>query len=270
MKLDITRVKDFCTCPQLYDYKWNRGLRPRKEDRSKLDFGTAIHAGLEAYYKTWKVERATEAYLHKLDDVAPDHVQRAYGVVMLEKYAQNYPSDRSEFTVISVEKELTRKVGSHVLMGRLDLLVERRSEPKGIYHMQHKTVGHTVAMESYVRGFDLDWHERAYALLAREAGYACNGSIINLLRKTKVPSYLRSYVMHSEEALSRFEHDFLSEAAGIEQAEAFHMYPQRPTSCVKPWGLCAFHSACVLGDVDENEFEKREMDYVDAAVEEAS
>lgn len=58
----ISEVRDYETCPRLRHFAWVEGLVPRTLDM-KLHLGSAVHAGLAAYYRGENPHQALDAYV---------------------------------------------------------------------------------------------------------------------------------------------------------------------------------------------------------------
>ena len=265
MRINVSRLQEFMKCPQKYKYRFEMGVVPREEEREALDFGTKIHEGLRVWYQEKSVEGAVETF-NKTEPL--EHPMRGYGEVMVRDYVKRYYLEDMVMRTVGVEQEMEAPFGGHILQGRLDLIVEmEQAGGKHLWHVQHKTVGNTVGMENYVRQYDLAWHERAYLVLAKHNGMETEGTILNILRKTKIPSFLRVYLPMTEELLRRFEEDFVKIMRLIEDRE---YRPQSPEACWNYQRMCPDQSLCMGVPIMEEDWKEREPDYVDEAVEKDS
>jgi hypothetical protein len=156
-----------------------------------LDFGTAIHAGLEAYYqpKTWGYHtqmqaNALQGFLDSIRSTrcdAEDYEElKALGLGMLDNYFAWAPANDT-WKPVMVEQEFEIPLlGKAVYQGRIDLIVQ---DDHGYWILDHKT----TATFGSTEWLALDDQCSSYAwALKDELGLEVRGVIYNELRK-KVP-----------------------------------------------------------------------------------
>lgn len=173
-----------------------------------LDFGTAMHKALEAYYQpsTWddqalKEAMATQAFLESVKDIGTKvkigplefeqrwEELRALGLDMLAFYFHWAPS-RDTFTPVYTEVEFEVPIPGlpdTVYQGRIDLIVE---DEYGYWLVDHKT----TAQFGDTEWLALDDQCSSYAWAIRQQlGLEVRGVIYNELRKKapKKPKVLR-------------------------------------------------------------------------------
>jgi hypothetical protein len=210
----IIRTSDrgiFKRCRQQWD--WTSKIRQDLEPAfppQPLEFGTAIHRGMEAYYdpEMWphrgsavhlasmksafvaeatKQRKAYEAAV--ASGLDPERAEVQLGLGMLEHYANWAPNQDVKWTPIKTEIEFEVRIpfvykGFQyiVYQGRIDLLVQ---DTEGFYWIvDHKTAGQFGATQ----WFDLDEQGGSYCwALSLELGLPIKGVIYNRLLKD-VPS----------------------------------------------------------------------------------
>ena len=268
MIINISRLQTYMTCPRKYKAIYEDNLVPEGVATPLIE-GTAIHAALERLYLSGGlVESALadldNAYNEALEGTPEDaealEGRRSYSHRMIEDYAKKYiDADLERYEIIASEEAWTAHVGDHVIPCRLDLVVLDRHDNQ-YKHMQHKTMGHTVSPDKYVRDYDLAFHEPAYAIAATERGLTpWGGTTLNLLRKTKVPSFFRFEVPVDSDRITSFIEDFLVWVSLIES----DIRPRNPGACMKWNRLCFHHDRCIGLDFGQTDLAAREPDYVD-------
>jgi len=205
----IIRTSDrqfFKRCRVLWDYtsKIRQNFEPIQRIEA-LDFGTAMHAGLQAYYnpETWgdtltMQANARQGFLDSIHDIqtkvriGPLEFEerfeelRKLGLGMLEYYFLWAPS-RDTFTPVYVEIEFEVPLEARYLateidvyQGRIDLIVE---DEYGYWIVDHKT----AAQFGDTEWLALDDQCSSYAwAVQKKLGLKVRGVIYNELRK-KVP-----------------------------------------------------------------------------------
>ena len=192
----------FKRCRVLWDFtsKIRQNYEPIQRVEA-LDFGTAIHAGLQAYYnpETWgdtptMHENARRGFLDSIHEIqtkvriGPLEFEERFeelktlGLGMLEYYFLWAPS-RDTFKPIYVEIEFEVPIPplvSVVYQGRIDLIVE---DEYGYWIVDHKT----TAQFGDTEWLALDDQCTSYAwAVQKQLGLLVRGVIYNELRK-KVP-----------------------------------------------------------------------------------
>jgi len=133
----------FRDCPQYYKWRIVKGVVKPGAKKTAADFGTAIHAGLEHYYKKGMtleaegeaVDKFVEVFTPSIDP-ADDKRTLAKGIEILVNYFLRYRDE--PFNVVATEIGGAVELGEYLYTFRNDLLLEWQT-PKGLYGMDHKT-----------------------------------------------------------------------------------------------------------------------------------
>ncbi len=211
--MDIIRTSDrqyFKRCRVLWDFtsKIRQNYEPIQRIEA-LDFGTAMHAALQAYYnpETWgesptMQENARRAFLLSIKEIgmlvkigALEFEERfdelkALGLGMLEHYflwAPKHDNFKPIYVEIEFEVPIPHLVGV-VYQGRIDLIVE---DEFGYWIVDHKTAAQLAQTEWLA----LDDQCSSYAWAIKEQlGLQVRGIVYNELRKKapRKPAVLRS------------------------------------------------------------------------------
>lgn len=203
----IIRTSDrgtFKRCRTLWDFRSK--IRQNYEPYARtqpLDFGTAIHAGLEAYYNpdTWgsltmQQIAARHAFLESIDEIQQKvkfgalefeeqfNEDRELGLAMLDNYFTWAPSqDNFKPILTEIEFEVPMIFWRHghlqdfVYQGRVDLVVE---DEFGYWIVDHKTAAQLAGVD----WLPLDDQCGSYAwALQKMLGLKIRGVIYSELRK---------------------------------------------------------------------------------------
>lgn len=169
----------FRRCQREHHYAYGLGYRAR-EDVQALRFGSAIHLGLEAWWRGEGVERAVEA--------ATEGVEDAYEVaklrVLLLGYDARWAGEAHD--VVAVEREFRAPLvnpetgaasRTFALGGKIDVLLERG-------FVEHKTTAQEIGVGSrYWRRLTLDPQVSTYYAGAKALGHEVDHCVYDVLRK---------------------------------------------------------------------------------------
>ena len=178
-------VECFQECRVKYDYRYNRELIPA-EPQTALDFGTAIHAGLEFWFKYGIEKGALEAALTAGSQAGLSTENMIKVQAMLERYFEVYHSE--PFEVIDVEKVFNVKLRNpktwsysktFMFWGKVDGLVRI---DKAYWILEHKTAREISA--DYLECLELRAQTALYAVaIEQETGLPIKGAIYDILKK---------------------------------------------------------------------------------------
>lgn len=192
--LDNTMLQAFNRCPQQFYWRHIRHLIPLHEGVSPaLNFGRAIHSGLEALYKTGDRKASLDAF-HKEFDIGSQDDKRNVenGLIILTGYFQKWLPETWE--IVQVESSTSFELSSDIIFcGKLDTIVKTMG---GYYIVEHKTSSST------------GWfcprpnHQLSgYAYAGKVLGYDIHGAIVNIL-------YV--YAMNTKKTLNERYHRILT------------------------------------------------------------
>ena len=211
--LTASRVKTFATCARLHHYRYEEGLAPVGPEPGALAFGTAIHAGLETWWRTIgegfpgdAFAAAAERALVSLGDTADDF-DAARLVAMLAAYDVRWQRWACSTEVIAVEAEFRAPLRDPVtgkpaktwrLAGKIDALVRLADGRVAI--VEHKTRSGTAAAGSdYRAALTLDAQVSTYFDGAEALGHPADLCLYDVLVKptqkplTATPVEARKY-----------------------------------------------------------------------------
>jgi hypothetical protein len=227
-------VKAFLKCPAFYTFKYVRGEAPAFVPVT-LAFGTAIHAGLAAYYLQIKtageplprdllLDAFRAAWADAADGPVPLQLDEEdessfdqltdKGVSMLHAFYE-HAATQNGFEVESVERSFavtvrdpnTGEALEEQLIGTIDLLVREGSRRVVV---EHKTAAKRYGVDQ----LRWDLQPTAYRLGCRGAGLGDVGLRYQVLTKTKVPAIQLADVSRDEQD----EFDFLRTVIGVLRA----------------------------------------------------
>lgn len=167
-------------CPREHHFRFTLGIAPLERAES-LQFGTAIHEGLEAIWHGGEHEIGIWA------DWAASERARA----MLDGYVLRWPSDA--YDVLGVEMQFDTALvnpatgeasDAYRLAGKLDALV--RDDRGDVWIVEHKTSSDDIVQGSpYWAKLRLDSQVSTYMVGARALGYEPRGVIYDVLGKPR-------------------------------------------------------------------------------------
>lgn len=283
MHTNQSREQEWEKCPRRYFWKYVCDLEPRNPSVKQF-FGTLIHEALAAFYRkdpNWLL--IFDQGLTKWEDRANTDFIKLTPVwrERLERYPERWAGEDGTFEVLMVpEQEIGLRLGAHILMTRLDLLLRRRDNGS-IWVMDHKTTARTGP--TWWAQFSVDKQGSAYTLAAEQLmGREVSGWIINCIKPTKEEPFERQAFSRTREQLQRFLTQQWGQISRREQLlDDFRgdlkdgdplddtmsqdtMFPQYTHEC-HGFGTCQYLSLCSVGKAAAGVFKKREPDYVDQA-----
>ncbi len=177
----------FQECRVKWDYRYNKEIITT-EPQTALDFGTAIHTGLENWFKYGIQKAAVEAGVSRGAELGMSSEDLIKIQVLLEKYTENYTSE--EFEVIDVEKLFNVKLQNprtlrfskiYRFQGKLDGLVRMDN---AYFILEHKTT--SSISEKYIDAIDLKAQIALYAAAMEIEGYPIRGAIYDIIEKPSI------------------------------------------------------------------------------------
>lgn len=172
----------FMSCRTKYAARYLHHLVPMNRPRA-LSLGSAVHAGLEVWFKSHNAQFAVDTAASYADLGPEDSVKAAE---MVRMYTEEYEDD--DFVVIDVERsfqvplrhpETKRRSTMWDLAGKVDGLVEKNGK---LYILEHKTT--TAMTDDYWARVDIDSQIMTYAIaLSQELKRPIYGAIYDVLRK---------------------------------------------------------------------------------------
>lgn len=174
----------FQECRVKWDYRYNKEIIPT-ESQTALDFGTAIHAGLEFWFKYETAKGAVEAAM-KAGAKCGLSVENLCKVqALMERYTEVYKEEA--FEVVEVEKVVKvrlqnprtlKKSRTFDFMGKIDGLVRQGS---AFYILEHKTT--SDINQSYLDALELKVQPVLYAMAIESGGTPVKGVIYDIIEK---------------------------------------------------------------------------------------
>ncbi len=153
-RISISRMRSYNLCRRLHFFEYILGVRPLV-DRESAEFGTIIHAGLEAWWLAWAEGRELLALEEALAAIAkavaaasyPDEATAAKAELLMLGYHARWAPGMGEWEVIAVERRFeapmptpagAKRVRGLKVVGKIDVLVRRRSDGT-VWIVEHKT-----------------------------------------------------------------------------------------------------------------------------------
>lgn len=235
--LTHSSMQTFRDCRTKYKYRYQLGIVPT-EPEPALVFGSAIHAGLEFWFKYGTIDAALEIFNTYSDKLSEEDAIK--GRCLLQKYVETY--SREEFEVVEIEKPfnvalLNPSTGriSRIfeLAGKIDGLV--KTETGAYYILEHKTAADIS--DAYKRRILIDTQIALYATAIERAEHiSIKGAIYDVIKKPRL-------IMKKGETESEFkarQADLIAKnksgrsTAKKQEAETAEQFAERVTEAITP------------------------------------
>lgn len=179
-EFDYTMMSTFQTCQRKYELRINRGL-VGKEAMTAPDFGKAIHAGLDSWYKDADLEKAIEVFKAAfVENPEDDKRTHKMGEWILCNYHEKYKDQ--PFKVLATEQEFTLPLkNGNSLIGRIDKVIEWDGV---VWGMDHKTT--SMLGDSYMKMHTPNLQFSGYTWAIQQMGYPqCQGILVDAILVAK-------------------------------------------------------------------------------------
>lgn len=184
-----SEIKTFQRCQRLHHYKYTLAYKP-VERPHPLEFGTLVHAGLEAWWATaGDLEKVFEALKTEHEKSDLDSLDLVRADVMMCGYHARWLDE--PITVLAVEHEFKVPIRHpdgrthHVeLVGKFDALCEIDGL---VFVPEHKTKSQAVETSGYFEQLRADLQVSNYLIAATEMGHSPGGALYDVLVKPDEP-----------------------------------------------------------------------------------
>ena len=259
--INQSELTTFLRCRRKWNYGYVRGLESPGY-QTNLETGSAVHAGLQAYYRgedPFETLKGYWAVWVEDEEVSPQVVKDIkLSGIMLEGYFEWLEETGIDayLTPVAIEEKVEYLIRPDVtLHGTLDLVMQ---DPEGGLHLiDHKTCAAFAPYQD--RRLQLNFQLLTYAILCEEFfGKPPAGAIFNLLRKvqrtsaSKPPFYAREPVSFNATQLKSHRQqidailtDLFRTEEEIAQGNSSAAYPTVDSDCT--W-KCSFMGVCAFAD----------------------
>jgi hypothetical protein len=183
-------MRSFNACRRLHSIKYELGYRSLAKSEN-LSFGTLIHVGLEAWWKSGgSLPDALGAMRAKPGDC--DAVEMAKASVLLTGYDARWLPDMADIEVLGVEVEFKTRIINPAtgfpmhdleVAGKLDVVFRRSSTGK-VWFAEHKTSSEDLAAGStYWQRLRMDPQVSVYHGGMKALGHDAEGCLYDVLSK---------------------------------------------------------------------------------------
>jgi len=188
--LTASRLSTFRECNRKHDLKYRQGFRPVR-DGDALRFGSLIHLGLEAW---WKSDRA-----HRLENalaavqLESDEIDRIKAEELLIGYDARWGAEifdeiiavEEQFEAPLLNPETWQPSRTYRLAGRVDVLVRRNGR---VAVLEHKTTSEAIESDAdhYWQRLAMDPQLSLYVIGAESLGHAVDECIYDVLKKPSI------------------------------------------------------------------------------------
>jgi hypothetical protein len=185
-------MKTFFACQRLHLIQYVQGYRSTAPSEA-LAFGDLMHAGLEAWWRAWMIDRqgggALAGAMLAMSKRGPDEALLAKAQVVMAGYESRWTADMASYQVVEVEAQFRapllteggRRARGAKLAGKVDAIVMR--DDGTFWLVEHKTHGDLSPTADYWRRLRLDPQISMYFDGARALGYELAGCIYDVLKR---------------------------------------------------------------------------------------
>lgn len=201
--LTSSRLRLYQSCPRAHHYRYEVGLTPTTPETGARALGTAVHAGLEAWWLAWREgakEYALPSAIRAAEDAFP--FDDPFTLAMIRALVTGYDAAWFEWAAtvevlgveVPFEAPLTHPVTGTTsatwrIAGKLDALV-RLSDGR-VAIVEHKTrTGDASAGSDYRRRLTLDPQVSTYFAGVRALGYEADLCLYDVLVKPSIKPLL--------------------------------------------------------------------------------
>jgi len=240
LKISYTRASTFLHCRQKYHWEYIENLTPIKKSRP-LKVGGLVHSLLHTklvkpHITQFDVNFTMDAA--RTDYPGDDEGELASvaleATILVNGYLEKYKDD--PLTVVPGETMLEADMGEYTLIGRSDAYA--RTEDTKLWRMEHKTMSRLDS--NYLQGLKSGLQGGIYDYLTeRLFNEEVSGTIYNLIVKTKIPNYHRSFTKCDRGAIQRMLQTIHGVHRDIQRGD---FYPS--SKCYSFASVCPFKVLC--------------------------
>jgi hypothetical protein len=188
--ITVSRMRSFNACRRLHSIKYELGYRSLAKSEN-LSFGSLIHVGLEAWWKSGgSLPAALAAMQAQPGDC--DAIDMAKATVLMTGYDARWLPDMADIEVSGVETEFKTRIINPAtgcpmhdleVAGKLDVIARRRSTGK-VWFFEHKTSSEDLAAGStYWQRLRMDPQVSVYHGGMKALGHDVEGCVYDVLSK---------------------------------------------------------------------------------------
>lgn len=238
MILDNTKVTEFNACPRKFYWAHVRHLSLVSENNlpSALQYGIAIHSGLETLYKGGSLEESIVIFKGLFPEKYSTTVRTPLiGEKMLRQYYNTYIPE--VWKVEHVEAHITMELSKDLLFyGRIDLIVDFLSQLQVVDHKTATSMGYITEPQHQLTG---------YIALARSLGLDINTATVNILGliRGKI-EFNRVITSRTDEDIQEWIHHTLLTKCNIDNCVSSGYFPKYTHSCGMYNSRCPYLQLC--------------------------
>lgn len=283
MIINSSRMHTARSCPGKYCINYDLNIVPKKKSVPLMTGGAVhvglagwyASGDIEIACKMFEGKYRSETkdfWIGEEQEVVEKEIK--YGKYMLEEYAKQYPTEHwelakpeSKFKVVLGEhcwwckapwkfdqraavKDLSNEELSrlrctechspvHLLVGTSDLVVTWKG---GLWIIEHKTTKQGAS--NWIESFQRATQPSAYVYgTSKSLNHRVKGIMLNALKKTKVPDYIRDIFIRSAKSLDWFVKDSIAICNDIIRWKQEGWWQQFTEECYR-WGRCPYVPIC--------------------------
>lgn len=262
MQIDNSQLTCFINCPRAYRNRYVLKLRKAVDDKREmyLNWGSAIHKALEAYYKLKGRDEALKVFNDTFPPLEGDKIRTPnHGIELLTNYFNYYEGNTNELgdkhlTTLAVETKDTFKIGDVEWLVKIDRVVKCNA---GILVLDHKST--MKSLYTFVNTFTPNTQVSGYVDYVIKKYGQCSGFIPDILQygyREKAykgePAgfhfqFQRDIVNRTKEQIDDFETNVKYWSRRLQEALDNNEWGKNESNCSR----CGFRELCVSCDDEE-------------------
>ena len=256
IKIDNLMREQFVNCHRFFYYRHERGLvLERTEPQWPLEFGIAMHEGLEARFRMLKegqpvdLEAVVEAFIKAFPEDQPAPMlkrgpgealyTKVRGAFLLQEYCEHYSEE--PFEVLDVEIGAGEELCEGVLYcGRIDALA---AFDNGVRAIDHKTSTRLDRLTSNPNNQFMGYQWLASKFYEKCAGIVMDG--IGIYKSKPIEDcFDRRYERYNEHQIQKWREETEFVAREILACKASGIWPMNTSHCGAYSGRCMYLPLC--------------------------
>lgn len=232
---DFTMMDTYQICQQRFCYRFKHNIVTEAR-QTPLEFGHAIHSGLNAWFKDRSIDNAVRAFTEDWQLQGGDYEQdlkrtEHKGKTILRAYCRKYETE--PFEVIAHEKVFEVPIGDRLYIGRRDRVIRWQDSIKVMEHKTMSQLGYST-FNRFKPNLQID----GYIYATGREYPACYSCVVDALLVAKTrEDFARKIESRMPSEVNRFPILFKQITDDIlESLEKDRWVPN--------WSMCTYYGEC--------------------------
>jgi hypothetical protein len=260
MNIDYSQLNTFINCPKKYCNRYIKCLKKAEYDITSMDmeFGSAIHKGLEIFYTTKDMKQGVQAFL----EVCPEDLEdqkvktKEHGCMLLAQYEDYHANNFTDWEILDTEKTQEVKMNDQLTwIVKNDLIVKWRGN---IYVVDFKT-STSKNRGQFFKYFEPNMQVTGYTWACKKLYGQCSGFIPMALfmgHRSRMykgepagfyANYEHTIINRTPDQLNDFEFNVMQWVERLNKCKEKNIFPKNENACHNYRG-CGFKELCLSCD----------------------